>query len=173
MPFPIPDHEAEANAENNWMWPEAVRVAKKHAAHIMVAVCGGDDDPIERGKLFVKLTDACSRQRCVTGIYASGVFEPDFYRRAADALKNDALPVHAWVWFGLYATDGGFAYTYGPEALGHREIDVLDAEGADARELWAFTFSSAAERSKTVKPSVSRKMTNTPSRFPKGRLSRG
>lgn len=107
MPFPIPDREAEANAENNRMCPEAVRVAKKHAAHIMVAVCGGDDDPIERGKLFVKLTDACCRQRCVTGIYASGVvFEPDFYRKAADALKNDALPVHAWVWFGLYATDG-------------------------------------------------------------------
>lgn len=146
MPFPIPDREAETNAENNWMWPEAVRVAEKHAAHIMVAVCGGDDDPIERGKLFVKLTDACSRQRCVTGIYASGVvFEPDFYRKAADALKNDALPVHAWVWFGLYATDGGLrAYTYGLEAFGHREIEVLDAEGADARELWAFISSTAS-----------------------------
>lgn len=146
MPFPIPGNEAETNAENNWMWPEAVDVAKKHAAHIMVAVCGGDDDPIERGKLFVKLMDACSRQRYVTGIYTNGVvFEPDFYRNAADALKNDALPVHAWVWFGLYATDGGLrAYTYGLEAFGHREIEVLDAEGADARELWAFISSMAS-----------------------------
>ena len=146
MPFPIPGNEAETNAENNWMWPEAVNVAKKHAAHIMVAVCGGDDDPIERGKLFVKLMDACSRQRYVTGIYTNGVvFEPDFYRNAADALKNDALPVHAWVWFGLYATDGGLrAYTYGLEAFGHREIEVLDAEGADARELWAFISSMAS-----------------------------
>lgn len=146
MPFPIPGNEAETNAENNWMWPEAVDVAKKHAAHIMVAVCGGDDDPIERGKLFVKLMDACSRQRCVTGIYASGVvFEPDFYRKAADSLRNDDLPVHAWVWFGLYATDGGLrAYTYGLEAFGHREIEVLNAEGADARELWAFISSMAS-----------------------------
>lgn len=36
------------------------------------------------------------------------------------------------------------AYTYGPEAFGHREIEVLDAEGADARELWAFISSTAS-----------------------------
>lgn len=146
MPFPIPDHEAEKNAENNWMWPEAVEVAKKHAAHVMVAVCGGDDDPIERGKLFVKLMDACSRQRDVTGIYTSGVvFDPDFYRKAAEAMNDDALPVHAWIWFGLYAEDGGLrAYTYGMESFGRREIEVLDADGGDPRELWGFISSMAS-----------------------------
>ena len=34
----IPDNEAEINAENNYMWPEAVEVAKAHKAHIMVDV---------------------------------------------------------------------------------------------------------------------------------------
>lgn len=146
MPFPIPDHEAESNAENNWMWPEAVDVAKQHAAHIMVAICGGDDNPIERGKLYAKLIDACSRQRDVTGIYTSGVvFEPDFYRKAAEAMKHDALPVHAWIWFGLYADDGGLrAYTYGMESFGRREIEVLDADGVEARELWEFISSMAS-----------------------------
>ena len=32
----IPDNEAEINAENNYMWPEAVEVAKAHKAHIVV-----------------------------------------------------------------------------------------------------------------------------------------
>lgn len=46
---------------------------------------------------------------------------------------------------GIDANDGGLrAYTYGPEAFGHREIEVLDAEGADARELWAFISSTAS-----------------------------
>lgn len=146
MPFPIPDHETETNAENNWMWPEAVDVAKQHAAHIMVAICGGDDDPIERGKLYAKLMDACSRQRDVTGIYTSGVvFEPDFYRKATEAMKHDALPVHAWIWFGLYADDGRLrAYTYGMESFGRREIEVLDADGVEARELWEFISSMAS-----------------------------
>ena len=34
----IPDNEAEINAENNYMWPEAVEVATAHKAHIMRCV---------------------------------------------------------------------------------------------------------------------------------------
>ena len=91
MPFPVPGNEAEINAENNWMWPEAVNAAKEHCAHIMVAVCGGkDEDLIERGKLFVKLMDACCRQQYVSGIYASGVvFDSEFYLEAAEVLSAD------------------------------------------------------------------------------------
>ena len=56
MKGPIPDGEAEANAENNYMWPEAVDVAREHRAHLLVFVGERDDDDlIERGKLFVKL----------------------------------------------------------------------------------------------------------------------
>ena len=29
MPYPIPDGEAEINAENNYMWPEAVDAARE------------------------------------------------------------------------------------------------------------------------------------------------
>jgi len=50
----IPDNEAEINAENNYMWPEAVEVAKAHKAHIMVAVLGEEEKLLERGKLFTK-----------------------------------------------------------------------------------------------------------------------
>lgn len=70
MPFPIPNNEAETNAENNWMWPEAVNAAKEHCAHIMVAVCGGkDDDLIERWQAVCK-TNGCVlpsaiRYRCL------------------------------------------------------------------------------------------------------------
>ena len=36
--YPIPGGEAEGNAENNYMWEDAVKVAKEHRAHLMVAV---------------------------------------------------------------------------------------------------------------------------------------
>ena len=49
MPYPIPDGEAELNAENNYMWPEAVKAAKEHCAHIMVAVLGKEENLLERG----------------------------------------------------------------------------------------------------------------------------
>ena len=42
---PIPGGEAEANAENNYMWGDAVKAAREHRAHLLVAVLGTDADP--------------------------------------------------------------------------------------------------------------------------------
>lgn len=44
MPYPVPDREAEINAENNYMWKDAVNAAKEHCAHIIVAIVGQEDD---------------------------------------------------------------------------------------------------------------------------------
>ena len=78
--YPIPGGEAEGNAENNYMWEDAVKVAKEHRAHLMVAVLGKEEDLLEKGKLFTKVVAACCRQEYATGIYTSGVvFEPRFY----------------------------------------------------------------------------------------------
>ncbi|MFQ9549318.1 MAG: DUF2185 domain-containing protein [Acutalibacteraceae bacterium] len=103
----IPDNEAEINAENNYMWPEAVEVAKAHKAHIMVAVLGEEEKLLERGKLFTKAMAVCCKQKYATGVYTSGVvFEPRFYEGLADMLKKDELPIFNWVWFGLYRSEG-------------------------------------------------------------------
>ena len=69
----IPDNEAEINAENNYMWPEAIEAAKAHKAHIMVAVLGEEEKLLERGKLFTKALAVCCKQKYATGIYTSGV----------------------------------------------------------------------------------------------------
>ena len=50
--YPIPNGEAELNAENNYMWEDAVKVAKEHCAHLMVAVLGKEEDLLEKGKLY-------------------------------------------------------------------------------------------------------------------------
>ena len=94
----IPNGEAELNAENNYMWEDAVQVAKEHRAHIMVAVLGKEEKVLEKGKLFTKLVSACCRQKYATGVYTSGVvFEPRFYEGFADMLKEDELPIFNWI----------------------------------------------------------------------------
>ena len=137
----IPDNEAEINAENNYMWPEAVEVAKAHKAHIMVAVLGEEEKLLERGKLFTKAMAVCCKQKYATGVYTSGVvFEPRFYEGLADMLKEDELPIFNWVWFGLYRSKGGLnAYTYGMDVFGKDEMEVLnaDAEPDDLRNFLA------------------------------------
>ncbi len=131
MRGPIPEGEAEANAENNYMWPEAVEIAKEHRAHLLVFVgAKEDDDLIERGKLFVKLLSSCCRQENVSGVYTSGVvFQPEFYEAMAEMMREGELPIFNWIWFGLYRTEGGISgYTYGMRTFGREEVEVLDAE---------------------------------------------
>lgn len=139
--YPIPNGEAELNAENNYMWPDAVQVAKEHRAHIMVAILGKEEKILEKGKLFTKLVATCCRQKYATGIYTSGVvFEPRFYEGFADMLKEDELPIFNWIWFGLYRSEGGLnGYTYGMEVFGKEEMEVLntDAEPEDLRDFLA------------------------------------
>ena len=141
----IPDNEAESNAENNYMWPEAIEVAKAHKAHIVVAVLGEEEKLLERGKLFTKAMAVCCKQKYATGVYTSGVvFEPRFYEGLADMLKEDELPIFNWVWFGLYRSEGGLnGYTYGMDVFGKEEMEVLNTD-AEPEELRDFLASLAS-----------------------------
>ena len=141
----IPDNEAEINAENNYMWPEAVEVAKAHKAHIVVAVLGEEEKLLERGKLFTKAMAVCCKQKYAIGVYTSGVvFEPRFYEGLADMLKKDELPIFNWVWFGLYRSEGGLnGYTYGMDVFGKEEMEVLNTD-AEPEELRDFLASLAS-----------------------------
>ena len=71
--YPIPDGEAEINAENNYMWPKTVKLAKEHKAHIMIAILGNEENTIKEGELFTKLAATCCNQEYATGVYTSGV----------------------------------------------------------------------------------------------------
>ena len=139
--YPIPGGEAEANAENNYMWEDAVKIARAHRAHLMVAVLGKEKDLLEKGRLFTKVVAACCRQKYATGVYTSGVvFEPRFYEGFADMMKNDELPIFNWIWFGLWQNEKGLnGYTYGMDAFGKDEMEVLgtNAKPSDLRDFLA------------------------------------
>ena len=147
--YPIPNGEAEANAENNYMWQDAVKVAKEHCAHLMVAVLGKEEDLQEKGKLFTKVVAACCRQDYSTGIYTSGVvFEPRFYEGFADMMQEDELPIFNWIWFGLWRDEHGMnGYTYGMDVFGKDEMEVLgtDAKPSDLRDFLASLASYVLE----------------------------
>ena len=147
--YPIPGGEAEANAENNYMWEDAVKAAKEHRAHIMVAVLGKEEDLLEKGKLFTKVVATCCRQEYATGIYTSGVvFEPGFYEGFADMMQNDELPIFNWIWFGLWRDENGMnGYTYGLDSFGKDEMEVLgtDAKPSDLRDFLASLVSYVLE----------------------------
>lgn len=145
MQAPVPDGEAEENAESNYMWPEAVNVAKAHKAHIMVGVTGKEASLVERAELYVKLAACCCRQKRATGIYTSGtVFEPSFFYKFADMMKDGEFPIFNLIWFGLYRSERGVCgYTYGMGCFGKDEMEVLDAD-AEPSDVQGFLSSMAA-----------------------------
>jgi hypothetical protein len=155
MPAPVPGGEAEQNAENNYMWPEAVKKAQEHKAHLMVAVLGKDVGLLERGKLFVKIVACCCKQKNATGVYTSGtVFEPHFYESFAGMMKEDELPIFNWIWFGLYRSgEKVCGYTYGMEAFGKQEMEILDADAqpSQVRDFLASLVSYVLEYDVTLK----------------------
>ena len=126
------------------MWPDAVKAAQSHAAHIMVTVLGKETDVRLRGQFFVKLVAACCRQPGVLGVYTSGVvFEPSFYADMAGVMKEGELPLNNWIWFGLHRREGGVCgYTYGMDVFGKEELEVLDAD-ADPLAVREFLVSLA------------------------------
>ncbi len=147
--YPIPNGEAELNAENNYMWEDAVKVAREHCAHIMVAVLGKEENLLEKGKLYTKVVAACCRQEYATGIYTSGVvFEPRFYEGFADMMQDGELPIFNWIWFGLWRNENGMnGYTYGMDMFGKDEMEVLgtDAKPSDLRDFLANLVSYVLE----------------------------
>ena len=147
--YPIPGGEAEGNAENNYMWEDAVKVAKEHRAHLMVAVLSKEENLLEKGKLFTKVVAACCRQEYATGIYTSGVvFEPRFYEGFAEQMREDELPIFNWIWFGLWRDENGMnGYTYGLDSFGKDEMEVLgtDAKPSDLRDFLASLVSYVLE----------------------------
>lgn len=141
MEAPVPGGEAEANAANNYMWPEAVEIVKTHQAQLIVAVLGPEAPIRERGLLFVKVMSVCCKQDSVLGIYTSGnVFQPEFYLEASEMMKKGGLPVLNWIYFGLYQTKEGWnTYTYGMKTFGKNEMEVLDVK-ANPQDVRDFLF---------------------------------
>ena len=145
FPAPVPNEEAEINAENNWMWEEAVEVTKTHKAHIVVAILGDEEDLISRGLLYTKIMATCCKQEKAIGVFTSGVvFEPSYYMKSAEMIRDGELPIFTWVWFGLYRTENGLStYTYGMKDFGKLELEILDAD-EEAGKLLSFISAIAS-----------------------------
>lgn len=134
MPAPVPNGEAVENAKTNYRWPDAMKVAQEHKAHLLAAILPGEHTFAEAGIALVKLCSCALKQEHATGIYTAGtVFAPDFYIDFADVyLHNDMYPIMNLVFFGLYSRDNGktfCSYTYGLKScFGKDEIEVIDSQ---------------------------------------------
>lgn len=128
---PVPDHEAEYNAQSNFMKPkEAMEAARKHTAHIVVSVMHNNQrDLKKRGELFAKIVSTCLKAPNALGVYANGtVMLPDYYLAVAEDMKNGTFPLLDLVFVGICQSEKGISgYTRGLRCFGHEELEIVDS----------------------------------------------
>ena len=145
MPAPIPDNEAVEQAKTNYRWKEAIEVAEKHKAHLLVSVINsGDVDNIEGAKHYVKLLANATKQEGCLGINILGtVIHPQMYYDFAKLYdENDDFPIENIVYIGLYGDENNTVsgYTYGLEQFGKKELEIIKSS-EEAEEVYNFLAS--------------------------------
>lgn len=130
MEAPVPDGEAEYWANSNFMEREkALAAARDHQAHLLVAVLGRGAAPLQVGELFVKLAASCLKAPNALGIYDCGtVWLPEYFIRAAQAMKEGRPPLEALIFVGLYQGEKGVSsWTNGLRSFGKEELEVVES----------------------------------------------
>jgi hypothetical protein len=130
---PFTSDDLKYGSDNAWWWPEAGKELESHAAHLVISLGGGDDDPLTR---FFRLTYITCAVVSLTEALA--VFWPsaallfsaeDFMNVAEESKEHDPpLPLRLWVDFQIFESDELFnLYTTGLELLGYPEIEIQDS----------------------------------------------
>jgi hypothetical protein len=129
---PVPADDIEGTARYAYNWNSAREDLKDHTAHVVIAIMDGSHDEVKRFKLQTQLLCSVLRTTDAIGVYNGEqllLIPKDKYLRDARNLQSAALPVNLWVYFGLQVIDGkSNGYTYGLEAFGKDEIEVLDSD---------------------------------------------
>lgn len=154
---PVPDEEAERNAEWNYLWKDAVEKTKTHVAQIILAVFTRSGSPLDSGKLYAKLASSCLKLPNAVGLYSSGnVFHPGMFVDFAELMKtdDDMFPLLNLVHFGLVRSENGISgYTLGLKSFGKDEIEVLDTQASpsDLRDFLIDISGYVIEHNVTLK----------------------
>lgn len=140
----VPNNEAENNARNNFLWPEAVQVTSTHKAHAMLSVMN-DTNAIEKNLLFTKVASSLSKLDNAIGIYQHPTVIPSkVYISVAEDIKEGHLPILNWVYFGIYPDgDRVSGYTVGLNKFGKDEIEVIKSK-ENPKDLYSFLISVSA-----------------------------
>jgi hypothetical protein len=143
MDFPIPSDDIAGTAKYAYNWETALEDLKDHKSHIIVAALPlqGSQDQIKRFSILTKIMCLLLKNTQAIGVYLGeqSLLIPKMdYLTEASLLSDDFLPLNIWIYIGLRTIDEKTnAYTYGLEAFGKREIEILNSykKIADLREL--------------------------------------
>ena len=140
MPVPIPQQEAERNADRNVFWPNGKDEAAKHRSHVVVTNIGaGDQTPVQSAITVSRLALVALKAFDGIGVYwgnGSVCNSREVFERFCENLSEKHLPVPMWIRLQLIRAPNEEVglYTLGMSQFGLMEIEV-DRCKMEAQEL--------------------------------------
>lgn len=149
MPAPIPNQEAEDNADRNFLWPDGREEAAAHRGHVIVTNFGSEEQtPIQSALAVTRLALAALQLFDGIGVYwgnASVCNSREVFESFCEDISEEHVPTPVWLRFQLVSTDDEDEvgiYTLGMNQFGLMEIEV-DRCGMDLQELFEFVSNLA------------------------------
>lgn len=148
MPAPIPNEEAENNAEDNFLWPNGREEVAKHNCHIIVTNAGtGEHTPIEAVIAIAKLALVALELFDGLGVYwGNGCVcnNRETFESFCEDLSEEHVPLAAIMRFQFVSADNDEIglYTLGMNQFGLMEIEV-DHSTMDLSDLFEYVCNVA------------------------------
>jgi len=130
MAMPIPNGEAEENADRNFLWPNGRAESARHRSHVIVTnVGGGEHTAVESAIEVTRLALVALKLFDGIGVYwgnASVCNSREIFEQFCDGISEEQMPVPVWLRFQLVraAEDEVGLYTLGMRQFGLMEIEV-------------------------------------------------
>lgn len=117
----------------SYLWKNAAEELKTHTGYATVSITEDKKTIVEQHFLLSKIL--CSilmtSDDCI-GIYQRSrklLLQKDFYLSAVDDIKNNRIPVPAWIYIGLKRQEEKYdAYTFGMDSFGKQEIEIIGSD---------------------------------------------
>jgi len=149
VPVPIPNHEAEENADQNFLWPNGRDEAAEHRSHVIVTNIGaGDQTPIQSAIAVSRLALAALKLFDGIGVYwgnASVCNSRDVFETFCEDISEEHVPVPVWLRFQAVRVpeDEIGLYTLGMRQFGLMEIEVDRCKKMKWQDLFEFVSNIA------------------------------
>src|SRR5262245_8692155 len=129
LPAPIPNSEAEENADGNFLWPNGRDQAATHRSHVIVTnVGGGDQTAIQSAIAVSRLALVALRLFDGIGVYwgnASVCNSRESFQSFCEGISEENLPVTVWLRFQPVRVS---ADKIGLYTVGMRQFDLMEIE---------------------------------------------
>jgi len=139
LPAPIPDGEAEAHAEGNFLWPDGKEEAAKHRSHVIVtSILADGGTPVQSALEVSRLALMALELFDGIGVYWGNARVSNSraaFEAFCERMSDEHFPLPIWLRFQLVRNEHEKVgiYTLGMDQFGLMDIEVdecpLDAQG--------------------------------------------